>query len=286
MRNRRSRLLTLLLAPVAILILSAVIGVVALASGTNQRATPTAVTSSPVINKIVVENQKPGTKWKASNLQNYGFGKLAKQQSLPKRSKDTPYSDLGSDSRLQSGWQDTKLIKGYVNRSSINHGESLNFYVSSKIARYDINVYRVGWYGGDGTTFYAGVENLVGTDHGVPDPDPVTGMVVADWPVAWTLNTTTSWPSGYYVVWLTEHGVTEGYTGYIPFVVRDDGSTADILYQVPFSTYQAYNAWGGKSLYEYNSPGGRAHKVSFDRPYDHDDGLGLFYSGDYNMIRW
>ena len=33
------------------------------------------------------------------------------------------------------------------------------------------------------------------------------------------------------------------------------------------NTYQAYNNWGGKSLYEFNSTGGRATKVSYNRPY-------------------
>ena len=43
---------------------------------------------------------------------------------------------------------------------------------------------------------------------------------------------------------------------------------------LPFTTYQAYNNWGGKSLYDWNSSGAntvagtpRAVKVSFDRPY-------------------
>src|SRR5690606_28470543 len=63
---------------------------------------------------------------------------------------------------------------------------------------------------------------------------------------------------------------------YIIFVVRDDVSSPDLLFQLPVTTYQAYNFWGGKSLYEVGSgsakgwgsgTGKRAHKVSFDRPY-------------------
>jgi len=70
------------------------------------------------------------------------------------------------------------------------------------------------------------------------------------------------------------------------FVLRNDAAAADILYQVPIATYQAYNNWGGKSLYDYNSTGGRAYKVSYDRPYDDYSGAGFFFLGDYNMIRW
>ena len=39
--------------------------------------------------------------------------------------------------------------------------------------------------------------------------------------------------------------------------------------QAGASTWQAYNGWGGGSLYPFNSPGGnRAAKVAFDRPVD------------------
>src|SRR5438034_2695192 len=48
------------------------------------------------------------------------------------------------------------------------------------------------------------------------------------------------------------------------------------------NTYQAYNSWGGRSL--YSSP--RAYKVSFDRPYQ-DDGTGDFlFLGENNFVRW
>jgi N,N-dimethylformamidase beta subunit-like, C-terminal len=40
-----------------------------------------------------------------------------------------------------------------------------------------------------------------------------------------------------------------------------------VLVQAGASTWQAYNGWGGGSLYPFNSPGGnRAAKVAFDRP--------------------
>ena len=60
----------------------------------------------------------------------------------------------------------------------------------------------------------------------------------------------------------------------ILLVVRRDGHAGDVLYTVPTATYQAYNPYGGKSLYTWNSNGAttvsgttRAVKVSYDRPY-------------------
>ena len=48
-----------------------------------------------------------------------------------------------------------------------------------------------------------------------------------------------------------------------------------MLYKLPIATYQAYNSFGGKSLYDFNSAGAntvtgtaRAVKVSFDRPFN------------------
>ena len=69
-------------------------------------------------------------------------------------------------------------------------------------------------------------------------------------------------------------------------VVRDDGGTSDVLYGVPTTTYQAYNDYGGKSVYSYNSnppttvsDRDRAVQVSFDRPYAQP-------AGDTNAHDW
>jgi hypothetical protein len=61
----------------------------------------------------------------------------------------------------------------------------------------------------------------------------------------------------------------------VPFVVRAAalGTNSKILFQFAVATYQAYNFWGGRSLYghlENNQPrweDPRAFKVSFNRPY-------------------
>ena len=62
----------------------------------------------------------------------------------------------------------------------------------------------------------------------------------------------------------------------IVFVVRDDSSHSDILFQTSDSTWQAYNAYGGNSLYQCTvacppgNPGGvqGAYTVSYNRPFD------------------
>ena len=61
----------------------------------------------------------------------------------------------------------------------------------------------------------------------------------------------------------------------IPFVVRDDSSHSDIVLQTSDATWQAYNTYGGNSLYTCTvaCPPGEpaaykaAYKVSYNRPF-------------------
>ncbi len=65
-----------------------------------------------------------------------------------------------------------------------------------------------------------------------------------------------------------------------------------LLAQLPTSTYEAYNAWGGDSLY----PGGadrvgltgttQGVEVSYDRPYDSVTGAGQFFARDVALVRF
>jgi len=78
--------------------------------------------------------------------------------------------------------------------------------------------------------------------------------------------------------------------------VRDDDRKADLLYQQPVTTYQAYNNYpsggGGKSVYGFSSEGGntvvsatRAVKVSFDRPYS-KSGAGQVFRWEHDLLMW
>jgi len=239
---------------------------------------------SALDNPVVVENQREGTDtWKSPNMDSYAqtLLLLRNQSEAYRRS----YADSGGAFAQTSQWTRTKELEGYASRSSINKGQSITFHVSSSIGAYNMRIYRQGWYGGSGGVQVAQALNLPGTFYSAPAPDPVTGMVELNWPTAYTLQTTSSWTSGVYMARLTPVG-NDNYTSYIIFIVRDDNRSADVVYQLPLTTSQAYNEWGGKSLYDYNSPGGRAYKVSFNRPYTQNDGAGLYFPGDYEMVMW
>ena len=167
-------------------------------------------------------------------------------------------------------------IEGYTSEISVAPGDTLHLHVStSPDAHYRAVVYRLGWYGGAGARLLTCIPGCSADESGaaqpVPPPDPVSGNVRAGWPVTDALAIPTTWMSGYYVVQLVlTSGPGAGTARLVPFVLRDPpGRRSAILVQVPVNTWQAYNAWGGKSLYNFNSSANvPAVKVSFDRPYN------------------
>ena len=194
------------------------------------------------------------------------------------------------------GWQlaspaDWPAIEGYASATSVNRGETISFHVSSYTPNYQITIYRMGWYGGAGARQVSTVSLSNGVKRAVPSPDPVTGIIECDWPVSHQVtipNTTdkTDWASGIYLAKLTPSG---GDDSFIIFVVRDDSSQATYLYQSTATTSQAYNYWGGKSLYAFNSDNAPARKVSFNRPYGHVNGMGgagNFFEWEVNFVRF
>ena len=224
---------------------------------------------------VAVENAQPGsTGWQSPEL-----AKGRGQPGPTAAAKDA--AALGVVEPL-AVWADTP-IRGYAELASVNKGDSIGLRISTTAPTYSIEVYRMGWYNGAGARLMSTISNLTGQNQAVPAPD-ANGMVEARWARSYLLATGTTWQSGVYLAKLI---ASTGQSGYIPFVVRDDAAVADIVFQVAVTTYQAYDNWGGKSLYGFNSEGGvQANRVSFNRPYALWDGAGMFFDGDYNFVRW
>jgi hypothetical protein len=201
-------------------------------------------------------------------------------------------------------------IEGYASATSVNRGESIDLYVNTASQNFTLEVFRMGWYGGIGARRVFGPINAPGTRQAMPIMDAETGLMDCAWINPYTLTTNaTNWPSGVYLARLTASD--NGMQSYIIFVVRDDQRSSGLLVQLSFTTYQAYNYWGGKSLYHWGSSDGkRAAKVSFNRPYaansqnpaaaygmgagefltnlqPHPDTYKVSNAGwDYNVVRW
>jgi hypothetical protein len=88
-----------------------------------------------------------------------------------------------------------------------------------------------------------------------------------DWDTDLMVEIPADWPSGMYRVRVLTPDHDE--EGFATFALREavPGSTAQILALYSDTTDQAYNSWGGKSLYESGSSDGvRSPRVSFERP--------------------
>ena len=83
---------------------------------------------------------------------------------------------------------------------------------------------------------------------------------------------------------------------HIYFVVRDDASRSDILFQTADTTWQAYNRYGGHCTYGRLDPdhprqhGGppRAYKVSYNRPLEtrHYRAVNTVFNAEYPFVRF
>jgi hypothetical protein len=184
-------------------------------------------------------------------------------------------------------------IEGYASLTSVDRGGmQIDFFVSTQIAEeFTYEIFRMGWYGGAGARLHLGPVTLQGFTQPVPPRHPHFGTFDCDWQASFRLpgSTTSSWVSGVYLVRLT--GLASGKQSYVIFVLRDDASRSDYLFQSSVLTFQAYNPWpgppSGMSLY---APGGTestglaALKVSFNRPYGVTNlGSGFALGQTYNV---
>jgi hypothetical protein len=222
---------------------------------------------------VAVENTKPGTAlWQLSN----------------------PASMWGVNSTNASDYANAE-IQGYASRPSINQGQSINFYARTiNTNSYTLSIFRMGWYNGLGGRLMLGPVTLPGVVQRMP-PTPVfqpagTGLVECNWNASYSLTIPTDWVSGVYLVKLSlSQPAAESY---IIFVVRDDTRNSPILVQTSFATYQAYNEWGGSSLYTWINGNKSGYKVSFNRPFWRNFGAGDFISlngspgYEIQLVRW
>jgi hypothetical protein len=155
----------------------------------------------------------------------------------------------------------TAFIEAYTDRLSYQAGDRVALHVSTSASRYAVEVTRIG--AKSQAVFTR--DGLPGARHPVPKDASSHGC---RWPAALKIPVDQAWPSGYYQVKVradNENG--RAARGEAFFVVRSarPGRDAAILLQLCTNTYNAYNRWGGSSL--YGGPKGVVRRVSFERPY-------------------
>src|SRR5437667_6301245 len=176
-------------------------------------------------------------------------------------------------------------IQGFTTDISVNVGQTVFFKVNTSAVTYSINIYRIGYYQGNGARFVASVSPSVAFPQSQPPClwDGSTGLTdCGNWVVSasWTL------PRAATLVFYFAQLVRQETREAIPmlFVVRNDASHSDILAQTSDTSWHAYNDYGGYSF--YSGELGRAYKVSYNRPFNVPNMYAWFFSAEYPMIRW
>ena len=190
---------------------AAVITTAALAAGYSPAAFAAGDPCGPGGNPVACENSKPGT----------------------------PASEWDIVSVANS------RVQGFATTSSVQPGQTISFKIKSS-ASYTVDVYRLGYYAGDGARRQAPtwtVSNPVNQPACATDPstynyDCGTWSVSTQWAVPATAI------SGVYIAKLTSGTDASE----IPFVVRDESRTSDVVMKTSDATWQAYNTYGGIRL--------------------------------------
>ena len=203
-----------------------------------------------------------------------------------------------------TGWQISgsgdASIQGFATTMSLNPGGTVHFKIDTNASAYHLDIYRMGYYAGAGARQVASnITPSVALPQSQPNclTDPSTGLVdCGNWheSASWAVPSTAV--SGIYFALLTRSDT--GGRSQIFFVVKNDASHSAIIYQTSDETWQAYNFYGGNSLYssDGSAPAGRAYKVSYNRPFVTGATVntppGITPSGswvmwaEYPMVRW
>lgn len=211
--------------------------------------------------------------------------------------------------KIPPGQGATTQIQAYSSETSVAPGQTITFYVSTQVegTPYSIGIYRLGWYGGYGGRLEFLQSNLTGHAQGYYDVknaklvnctscriNDSLGLIEANWRPSYTLTISSNWVTGAY---LAKFADAKGMQTYAPFDVRGNYHSTYVVVTSD-TTYQAYNNWGGISLYEDDTNGNasgsisegnnlaRGVKVSFDRPYAEGYGSGNLLHFDGETIHW
>jgi hypothetical protein len=193
-----------------------------------------AAAAAPTLNKIALENMKQGNPISEWGLEGDGNGS----------------------------------IQGFATEISTNIGQTVDFKIATDSTHYRIDIYRMGYYGGAGARKVDSIEKSLTTAQIQPHPivDMSLGLIdCGNWSVSASWQIPGDAVSGVYFAKLVREDGTED-ASIIPFVVRDDASTSNIVFQTSDTTWQAYNAWGGASLYYGEVPVDPADMIGYLPP--------------------
>ena len=174
-------------------------------------------------------------------------------------------------------------VVGWFDATSSSCGQQVGLHLSGNSRPTLLQIFRMGYYQGTGArlVFSKNLGKVVGGSAAKVTKD-VTHLITTSWPTTSTISIDKNFPTGIYMARFDDGGPA----GYAPLIIRNDVAKSKILLEVSTLTWQAYNTWGGWSLYHGPNPAiySPGREVSFDRPYD-NNGQGEFDVNDQALVK-
>ncbi|MGC4092861.1 MAG: hypothetical protein QM756_34250 [Polyangiaceae bacterium] len=181
-------------------------------------------------------------------------------------------------------------LEAYASLVSAQPGDDVDLFVNvDQPDEVYFELYRIGYYQGRGGRLMW----RSGREHVEPQAecpiDATTGLIECAWRSTFRVHIEGDYVTGYYLFKVVS---ARGFETRVPLVVREVTPSAPLLVQSSTNTWQAYNDWGGVSLYVNRIPElaltgrSRALRVSYDRPYARDFGAGSLFEQEAWMARW
>lgn len=177
-----------------------------------------------------------------------------------------------------------KAVEGWFDSPSATCGAQVGLHVTGNARPIKIKIYRMGYYGGAGARLITSTTIPAVKQYGAPQitKAPIS-TVSTNWPVAWYLKVNTATIPGQYLLRLDDGGKDPSF---VPLMIEDPTIKSAITFVSSVLTWEAYNQWGGYSLYKgpNRQRDTRSTIVSFNRPFD-GDGSGQFRYMEYPILK-
>jgi len=166
----------------------------------------------------------------------------------------------------------------WLNKTSVTCGEHVDIHASSYLINESykgprtFEALRIGWYGGSGARLMWKSKPINLKKQKIPIIKNLQRMVETKWKKTVSFTVGNDWTPGFYLIAsVSPKGIIESIA---PLIVRSPLATSKLLLVHSTLTWDAYNQFGGRSL--YLGPGGsvvsrraeRSRMVSLDRPFE------------------
>jgi len=170
-------------------------------------------------------------------------------------------------------------IWAYADRTSLHPGEPLNVMAAGGPGepgrRARLEVFRIGAAGP------APVWTSDFADVGYRGATASAAAIGPGWPPTWPEIDTRAWRPGCYTCDVVEQTTATRDVRACQWIVANPARSGAVLCRLGTNTYQAYNPWGGHSLYPNGDDERRGLMVSFDRPAPPS-----FFEYDAFLVAW